>query len=75
MDLQRIRKGFLKEEDWGRLTTAVGKLYEAPIYIDDTPAQSVLEMRAKARRWKAEKGLKLVIVDYLQLMRGRRNRR
>ncbi len=73
VDLQRLRNGFLRDEDWGRLTTAVGALYEAPIFIDDTPAQSVLEMRAKARRWKSELGLKLVIVDYLQLVRGRRS--
>lgn len=73
VDLQRIRSGFLKDEDWGRLTTAVGALYEAPIFIDDSPAQSALELRAKARRWKSELGLKLIIVDYLQLMRGRRS--
>jgi replicative DNA helicase len=72
VDLQRIRSGYLKDEDWGKLTTAVGALYEAPIYIDDTPAQSVLEMRAKARRWKNELDIKMVIIDYLQLMRGRR---
>lgn len=72
VDLQNIRRGFLRNDDWGRLTTAVGQLSEAPIYIDDTAAQSALEMRAKARRWKADFGLKLIIVDYLQLMRGRR---
>lgn len=71
VDLSRLRKGHLSEEDWSRLTTAVGTLYEAPIYIDDTPAQTALELRAKARRWKAELGFKLIIVDYLQLMRGR----
>ncbi|MBI5598150.1 MAG: replicative DNA helicase [Deltaproteobacteria bacterium] len=71
VDLHRLRNGRLTDEDWSRLTTAVGVLYEAPIFIDDTPAQSVLEVRAKARRWKAELGLKLIIVDYLQLMRGR----
>ncbi|MEE9614589.1 MAG: replicative DNA helicase [Thermodesulfobacteriota bacterium] len=73
VDLQRLRKGFLTDEDWSNLTTAVGTLYEAPVYIDDTPAQTVLEIRAKARRWKTELGLKLIVVDYLQLMRGRRN--
>jgi len=72
IDLQKLRNGFLKDEDWGKLTTAVGTLYEAPIFIDDTPAQTVLEMRAKARRWKEEFGLKLLVIDYLQLMRGRR---
>ncbi len=73
VDLQSLRRGSLKDADWGRLTTAVGTLYEAPIYIDDTAAQSVIEMRAKARRWKGEFGLRLVIVDYLQLMRGRKS--
>jgi len=73
VDLSKLRSGFLKEEDWPRLTNAVGALFEAPVFIDDTPAQSVLEMRAKARRWKSEFGLKMVIVDYLQLMRGRRS--
>ncbi len=70
VNLQRLRNGRLKEEDWTSLTTAVGTLYEAPIYIDDTPAQTVLELRAKARRWKEELGIKLVIIDYMQLMRG-----
>ncbi len=70
--LQQLRSGFLKDDDWGRLTTAVGTLYEAPVYIDDTPAQSVLELRAKARRWKDEFGIKLLIIDYLQLMRGKK---
>ena len=72
VDLSRLRKGFLKQEDWSALTNAVGTLYEAPIYIDDTPSQTILEIRAKARRLQMEKDLKLVIVDYLQLMRGRR---
>ncbi|MBN2284174.1 MAG: replicative DNA helicase [Deltaproteobacteria bacterium] len=71
VDSQRLRKGFLGDLDWPKLTTAAGKLSEAPIYIDDTPAISVLEMKAKARRLKAERGLGLVVLDYLQLMRGR----
>lgn len=71
VDLSRLRSGFLREEDWGKLTAAIGNLYEAPIYIDDTPALTVLEMKAKARRWKSELGLDLIVVDYLQLMRGR----
>ncbi|HBG47037.1 MAG TPA: replicative DNA helicase [Deltaproteobacteria bacterium] len=74
IDLQKLRNGFLKDEDWGKLTTAVGTLYEAPIFIDDTPAQTVLEMRAKARRWKEEFGIKLVVIDYLQLMRGKQGK-
>ncbi|MCK9275826.1 MAG: replicative DNA helicase [Syntrophales bacterium] len=71
VDSQRLRKGFLGEIDWPKLTTAAGRLSEAPIYIDDTPAISALEMKAKARRLKAEKGLDLIVLDYLQLMRGR----
>ncbi len=68
----KIRSGFLNaKQDWPALTAAADKLYSAPIYIDDTPAISVLEMRAKARRLKADKGLGLLLVDYLQLMRGR----
>ncbi|HHL39583.1 MAG TPA: replicative DNA helicase [Deltaproteobacteria bacterium] len=71
VDMKRIRTGALKEEDWGRLTLGLGPLYEAPIYIDDTPAQTVLQMRAKARRLKSEVDLGLLVVDYLQLARGR----
>jgi len=70
VDSQRIRKGFLGETDWPKLTTAAGILSEAPLFIDDTAAITVLEMKAKARRLKAEYGLGLIIVDYLQLMRG-----
>ncbi|MBI3754461.1 MAG: replicative DNA helicase [Deltaproteobacteria bacterium] len=71
VDLYRLRSGRLKNEDWSKLTTALGILYEAPIFIDDTPAQSVLEVKAKARRLKNQHGIKLIIVDYLQLMKGR----
>jgi replicative DNA helicase len=71
VDSQRLRKGFLGETDWPKLTTAAGKLSDAPIFIDDSPAISVLEMKAKARRLKAENGLGLIVLDYLQLMRGR----
>ena len=70
VDSQRLRKGFLGETDWPKLTTAAGRLSEAPIYIDDTPAITVIEMKAKSRRLKAENGLGLIILDYLQLMRG-----
>jgi len=69
VDSQRLRKGFLGETDWPKLTTAAGILSEAPIFIDDTPAITALEMKAKARRLKAESGLGLIILDYLQLMR------
>lgn len=71
VDAQRLRKGFLGETDWPRLTTAAGSLSEAKLFIDDTAAITVLEMKAKARRLKAERGLGLVVLDYLQLMRGR----
>ncbi len=66
-----IRKGFIKKEDWHKLTGAAGNLTGAPIFIDDSSAITALEVRAKARRLKMEHGLSLVIVDYLQLMRGK----
>jgi replicative DNA helicase len=71
VDAHRLRGGFLSESDWPKLTRAAGSLSEAPIFIDDTPGLSALEMRAKSRRLKIEHNLGLVIVDYLQLMRGR----
>ncbi len=71
VDAQRIRRGFVGDMDWPKLTAAAGRLSEAPIFIDDTPAISVLEIKAKARRLKAESGLELIVLDYLQLMRGR----
>ncbi|UCC66090.1 MAG: replicative DNA helicase [Deltaproteobacteria bacterium] len=71
VDSSRLRSGFLSESDWPKLTMAAGVLSDAPIFIDDTPAISLLELRAKARRLKSDRGLGLVIVDYLQLMRGR----
>jgi replicative DNA helicase len=71
VDAHRLRGGFLSEADWPKLTRAAGNLSEAPIFIDDTPGLTALEMRAKSRRLKAERKLGLVIVDYLQLMRGR----
>jgi replicative DNA helicase len=67
----KLRTGFLSESDWPRLTLAAGNLSDAPIFIDDTAALSVLELRAKARRLNAEYGLGMIILDYLQLMRGR----
>lgn len=66
-----IRKGFIKKEDWHKLTSAASNLTGAPIFIDDSSGITVLELRAKARRLKMEYGLSLVIVDYLQLMRGK----
>ncbi|MEI7448605.1 MAG: replicative DNA helicase [Desulfomonile sp.] len=70
VNLRNLRTGFLAEQDWGRLTLAVGSISDAPLYIDDTPAINSLEIRAKARRLKKEKNLGLVIVDYLQLMKA-----
>jgi len=67
----RLRTGFLSESDWPRLTLAAGNLSDAPIFIDDAAALSILELRAKARRLNAEHGLGMIMIDYLQLMRGR----
>jgi replicative DNA helicase len=69
----RMRTGFLNEEDWPKLARAAGKLAESPLFIDDTGAITVLEVRAKCRRLHAEKNLGLVIIDYLQLMKGSAN--
>ena len=71
VDSHRLRTGYLSDADWPRLTTGAGHLSESPIFIDDTPGISLLEMRAKSRRLKAEQGLGLVIIDYLQLITGR----
>ena len=73
VDSQDIRSGYIKDSDWPKLARATGILSEAPIYIDDSPALGVLEMRAKSRRLKSEHNIGLVVVDYLQLMRGRSN--
>ncbi|HOG12503.1 MAG: replicative DNA helicase [Smithellaceae bacterium] len=73
VDSQRMRKGFLGETDWPKLTAAAGRLSEAPLFIDDTPAITVLEMKAKSRRLKAERDLGLIVVDYIQLMRSSGN--
>ena len=70
VDSQKMRSGFLSERDWPRLTRAAGTISEAPIFIDDTPAISALELRAKSRRLKRDQNLGLIVVDYLQLMRG-----
>jgi replicative DNA helicase len=70
VDNHRMRKGAIKQYEWGNLTKAASLLTTAPVYIDDTPGINVLQMRAKARRLKMEKGLRLVVVDYLQLMQS-----
>lgn len=67
---EKIRKGQLAEFEWAQLVHKTNRLSSAPIFIDDTPALSILELRAKCRRLKAEHGIQLIIVDYLQLMRG-----
>lgn len=75
VDAQKFRSGFLSNEEWSRLGKALAKLSEARIFIDDTPAISVLEMRAKARRLATEqKQLDMIVVDYLQLMSGSTHR-
>jgi len=71
IDSHRLRRGMLRDSDWPKLTRAAGTLAEAPIFIDDTPGISTLEVRAKARRLKSEADVGLVVVDYLQLMRAR----
>jgi len=73
VDSHLVRTGKLPKNQWKNLSLAVGSLAEAEIYLDDTPAITVLELRAKARRLKAEKNLGLIIIDYLQLMQGPRN--
>ncbi|MCS3610562.1 replicative DNA helicase [Salinibacter ruber] len=70
VDAHRARTGRMKDDDWQRLARAAGALSDADIYIDDTPGLSVLELRAKCRRLKAEHELGLVVVDYLQLMQA-----
>ena len=70
VDAHKVRTGYLSSSDWPKLTAAAGKLSEAPIFIVDTPAISALELRAKARRLKMQHNIGLLIIDYLQLMRG-----
>src|SRR3954451_10957398 len=70
VNLQKVRDGFLGERDFPSLTAAASKLAEAKMFIDDSASLSILELRAKARRLKAQKDIKLIIVDYLQLLRS-----
>ena len=74
IDSQRLRIGELEERDWTKLISAADRLSSAPIYIDDTPGITVMEMRSKARRLKIEHDLQLIIIDYLQLMQGSSNK-
>lgn len=73
VDAHSVRTGRLPEDEWRKLSTSVGRLYKAKIFIDDTPALGILELRAKARRLKAEHNIGLIVLDYLQLMQGPRN--
>ncbi|MEM1042384.1 MAG: replicative DNA helicase [Bacteroidota bacterium] len=75
IDAQKARTGRLSDEDWPKLARAAGRLGEAQIFVDDTPGLGILELRAKCRRLKAEHGIGLVIVDYLQLMHGTQDNR
>ncbi|RKY86129.1 replicative DNA helicase [candidate division KSB1 bacterium] len=70
IDSHRLRTGRLGEEDWQRLSMSAGVLAEAPIFIDDSATLNILELRAKARRFKAEKNIGMIIIDYLQLIQG-----
>lgn len=70
IDSHKLRSGFTTRDDWGKMTHALSRLSQAPLYIEDTPALSIMQIRAKARRLKAEKGLDLLVVDYLQLVTG-----
>ena len=72
LDSSRLRSGFITQEDWLKITEAAGVLSNAPVLIDDTPSLSAMEIRAKARRLKMDKNIGLIIIDYLQLMQGRR---
>ncbi len=71
VDAQKLRRGYASDRDYDRIVKAADRLSRAPIFIDDTPAITLLEMRAKARRMQQQHGVGLIIVDYLQLMRGR----
>ena len=68
IDSHKLRTGFSSREDWNKMTRALRRLAEAPLFIEDSPALSIMQIRAKARRLKAEKGLDLMLVDYLQLV-------
>ena len=71
VDAHRFRGGFLGEQDYARLVEAFARLHDAKVFIDDSPGVGILEMRAKARRLKAEHGLDMLVIDYVQLMQGR----
>jgi replicative DNA helicase len=70
VDLQRVRNGFLSERDFPSSTAAAAKLAAAKMFIDDTPGLSIMELRAKARRMKSQYDVRLIVIDYLQLLRS-----
>ena len=70
VDSSKVRTGKIEEADWLKLASAIGPLSEAPIYIDDTPGISIMEIRAKCRKLKLEKNIGLIVIDYLQLVQG-----
>lgn len=70
LDAQKVRTGKLENYEWQQLITRIGNLSNAPIFIDDTPGISIMDLRAKCRRLKAEKNIQIVVIDYLQLMTG-----
>ena len=71
IDSSRLRRGFISQDDWIKITDTAGVLSQAPIFIDDSPSITAMEIRAKSRRLKMEKDIGLIIIDYLQLMKGR----
>jgi len=71
LDASKMRSGWLEEDDWQKLTMAIGTLAKAPIFIDDTPGVTVQDIRAKCRRLQTEHGLGMILIDYLQLIHGR----
>ncbi len=72
IDSQRLRTGRLRESEWPKLSRRIGRLVEAPIYIDDTPSMDIMKLRARARRMAAEKDVGMILVDYMQLMEAPR---
>ena len=70
VNLQKVRNGFLSDRDFPSLTAAAGKLADSPLLIDDTAGLSISELRAKARRLKAQHDIQLIVIDYLQLLKG-----
>ena len=71
IDSSRLRRGFISQDDWIKITDSAGVLSQSPIFIDDSPNITALEIRAKSRRLKMEKDIGLIVIDYLQLMKGR----